>query len=406
MEASCKEKKRLLVDMDGTLARFHDEVNYLERMFEKDFFKELLPFDNMVAGIRLFMQEHPDVEVYIVSSKVIGEPPYCEEEKNLWLDRYLPEIDKDHRIFTDMGRSKADYIPGGVTKNDFLLDDYNRGLNLFLYDGGSAIKCHNNINQRGLGAHGGAKGHMWVGPMVHTMDEPELVSAGLAQCMDLEYDLDKVLAAYPEVREKLQRPPYNGNPPFVRESRVGTWNYFYSPIASQALGIDPLNSVRALSDRPDASDFLEYVFPVPGKEVSFFAFTNLQLRAVCAESYPRADYLTMIQTAPDAVGKKMADAMAAATKPIVGQVLYFNKHDDIMRTVYLPSLAAIQEEEKKAKDLGLRVEVEFNVPLEKERQRTAPKTLSSLIEGAEKQKCSGGAPKSGAPVRNDSPGIQ
>lgn len=27
--------KRLFVDMDGTLARFHDEVSYLERMWEQ-----------------------------------------------------------------------------------------------------------------------------------------------------------------------------------------------------------------------------------------------------------------------------------------------------------------------------------------------------------------------------------
>lgn len=43
-------KKRLLVDMDGTLARFHDQANYLERMFEKDFFRELEPFENMVEA--------------------------------------------------------------------------------------------------------------------------------------------------------------------------------------------------------------------------------------------------------------------------------------------------------------------------------------------------------------------
>ena len=28
-------RKRLFIDMDGTVARFHDEVDYLERMFEK-----------------------------------------------------------------------------------------------------------------------------------------------------------------------------------------------------------------------------------------------------------------------------------------------------------------------------------------------------------------------------------
>ena len=32
---------RIFVDMDGTLARFHDEVGYLERMFEKGFFSGL-----------------------------------------------------------------------------------------------------------------------------------------------------------------------------------------------------------------------------------------------------------------------------------------------------------------------------------------------------------------------------
>lgn len=80
-------KKRLLVDMDGTLARFHDQANYLERMFEKDFFRELEPFANMVEGVRQFMQDHPDIEVFIVSARVIGEPPYCEVEKNAWLDR-------------------------------------------------------------------------------------------------------------------------------------------------------------------------------------------------------------------------------------------------------------------------------------------------------------------------------
>ena len=47
-------KKRLLVDMDGTLARFHDQANYLERMFEKDFFRELEPLEKMVEGVRQY----------------------------------------------------------------------------------------------------------------------------------------------------------------------------------------------------------------------------------------------------------------------------------------------------------------------------------------------------------------
>ena len=32
---------KLFIDMDGTTCRFHDEVQYLERMFEEGFFKNL-----------------------------------------------------------------------------------------------------------------------------------------------------------------------------------------------------------------------------------------------------------------------------------------------------------------------------------------------------------------------------
>lgn len=42
------DKIRIFVDMDGTLARFHDENLYLERMFEKGFFRDLKPFENAV----------------------------------------------------------------------------------------------------------------------------------------------------------------------------------------------------------------------------------------------------------------------------------------------------------------------------------------------------------------------
>lgn len=48
------DKIRIFVDMDGTLARFHDENLYLERMFEKGFFRDLKPFENAVSAIKEF----------------------------------------------------------------------------------------------------------------------------------------------------------------------------------------------------------------------------------------------------------------------------------------------------------------------------------------------------------------
>lgn len=43
-----QERTKIYIDMDGTIARFHDENLYLERMFEKGFFIDLKPFENAV----------------------------------------------------------------------------------------------------------------------------------------------------------------------------------------------------------------------------------------------------------------------------------------------------------------------------------------------------------------------
>ena len=73
---------KLFIDMDGTTCRFHDEVQYLERMFEEGFFRNLKPFDEAVLGLKRFSEQNPDVEIYILSTTINGEPPYCKAEKN------------------------------------------------------------------------------------------------------------------------------------------------------------------------------------------------------------------------------------------------------------------------------------------------------------------------------------
>lgn len=157
---------RLFVDMDGTLARFHDEVRYLERMWEKDFFRNLKPFENMVKAVKQLAEQNPEIEIYILSAAIDGEPPFCCRQKNQWLDEQLPEIDNLHRIFTKVGVPKSEYIPGGIDKNDYLLDDYNKNLEEWLDFGGSSIKCVNNINHKGL------IGKLWDGELLSTEDTP------------------------------------------------------------------------------------------------------------------------------------------------------------------------------------------------------------------------------------------
>lgn len=135
--------KRLFVDMDGTLAKWED-VPYFERLLEKGYFLERPPIQSVIDAIHTLYEQHPDIEICILSA-CLKESPYAEAEKNAWLDKYLPEIDADHRYFPAFGEDKTSAIEGGIHENDFLLDDYSQ--NLFLFDPpATGIKLLNGIN--------------------------------------------------------------------------------------------------------------------------------------------------------------------------------------------------------------------------------------------------------------------
>lgn len=185
--------KRLFLDMDGTVARFHDSILdaeghvQIELMYEKDFFRKLEPFQNMIDAMKLFIKNHPECEVYSLSAAQLGDPPGFVRQKDEWLDEFLPEIDRAHRIYPECGKVKSDYIPGGVSIVDYLLDDFNKNLREWVRDGGKSIKCKNNINHKGLGKFGGSVGNLWTGDMVSNLDKPEEILRQMEDFMDLEH---------------------------------------------------------------------------------------------------------------------------------------------------------------------------------------------------------------------------
>lgn len=137
------DDKRLFVDIDGTLAVFN-KVDTLETLYEQGYFLNLDPQINVVDSIKLIIREHQDIEVFIMSS-VLSDSAYALDEKNQWLDKYLPDIDAQHRIFPPCGKDKKDYIPGGVRETDHLLDDYTHNLSLW-EPPAKGIKLLNGIN--------------------------------------------------------------------------------------------------------------------------------------------------------------------------------------------------------------------------------------------------------------------
>jgi len=128
--------------MDGTLAEFKN-VETLEILYEKDYFFNLKPQINVVEAVKDIIKKG-EVEVFILSA-VLSDSKYALDEKNKWLDKFIPEIDKEHRIFPPCGADKKDYLPNGIRKDDYLLDDYTHNLILWSPPA-EGIKLLNDIN--------------------------------------------------------------------------------------------------------------------------------------------------------------------------------------------------------------------------------------------------------------------
>lgn len=93
------DKQRLFVDMDGTLAEFKP-VDTLETLYEKDYFLNLKPNENVLGAIKQLIAQN-DIDVYILSA-YLSDSHYALDEKNAWLDKYLPELPQEKEIVCAM----------------------------------------------------------------------------------------------------------------------------------------------------------------------------------------------------------------------------------------------------------------------------------------------------------------
>lgn len=160
---------RKFVDLDGTAAVFKP-VDTLETLYEEGYFYNLEPNQNVVDAIKILKKEHPEIEIYIMSS-VLTDSKYALQEKNRWIDKYLPEIDAEHRIFPPCGENKLDYIPGGVRETDWLFDDYTHNLTLW-EPPARGIKLLNGINHTR---------ETWRGCRIRYDKSPEELAANMAE---------------------------------------------------------------------------------------------------------------------------------------------------------------------------------------------------------------------------------
>lgn len=135
---------KIFVDMDGTIAKFYEKPNYLEKMYERNFFRKLKPYAlaktiNDLAG--------KGYEIYVLSACV--NTIYCKQEKFEWCKQYLPNVPQSNIILLGIGENKAKKVQEIVSNNEFaiLIDDY--GVNLeqwVIKPNYIAIKRKNGIN--------------------------------------------------------------------------------------------------------------------------------------------------------------------------------------------------------------------------------------------------------------------
>ena len=160
------KKKRIFIDMDGVLCEYNTEAD-LSDLEKAGYFLHLKPCRKMVKAVRRLV-ELKKAEVFILSAVLPQCAERSREEKNRWLDRYLPEIGKDHRIFTLCGESKAEAVHG-LKKSDVLCDDHSPNLLEWVSSGGSGVKILNGIN--------GLSGTYTKGPRVKIEKNRDLARA-------------------------------------------------------------------------------------------------------------------------------------------------------------------------------------------------------------------------------------
>ena len=164
------DKQRLFVDMDGTLAEFKT-VDTLETLYEKDYFINLKPNENVLGAIKQLIADN-DIDVYILSA-YLTDSRYALEEKNAWLDKYLPELPQEKRLFVPCGTDKSVAVPGLIRPDDYLLDDYTKNLSEW-EPPARGIKLINGINHTN---------GTWQGDKIQFTHAPEELSSMISDVM-------------------------------------------------------------------------------------------------------------------------------------------------------------------------------------------------------------------------------
>ena len=159
---------RIFVDMDGTLARFHEHKNFQQEMWTEGFFLNLRPYQEVCEALELLSSEH-SAELFILSSAAASRSN-IPGQKRKWVKEHIPSIKDENILILPIDVPKSSVLHHG----DILLDDYNKNLRDWESHGGRAIKLVNEINDHGITSP------LWKGKRVYYNTTPETIRDQLA----------------------------------------------------------------------------------------------------------------------------------------------------------------------------------------------------------------------------------
>ncbi len=137
--------KKIFFDMDGVLAKWLTGATY-DDLVSAGYFYRLPPTKAVLLVVYFWLMGY---DLYILSA--VMEETDAIAQKNGWIDKFIPFIKKDHRIFLKCGESKGERIVKefGTLDNSILIDDHSPNLIDWEKNGGKAIKFLNGINGKG-----------------------------------------------------------------------------------------------------------------------------------------------------------------------------------------------------------------------------------------------------------------
>ena len=148
--------RNFYIDMDGVLVKYDRDayVGEQPRWLKKNehYFRDLEPDRKMLEFTDKLHQRcrYNQDELYILTSLPMNSVMFNEHfhDKIVHLNKWVPYIDIDHILIAVTSKNDAvEYIKDHeLTRDDILIDDYNKNLTEWSQKGGTSIKYCNGIN--------------------------------------------------------------------------------------------------------------------------------------------------------------------------------------------------------------------------------------------------------------------